>query len=74
MHERLGEIWYELNLKAEENSVIRLPTMKSELGKYDQQEVFLENPSGNEVRVYYRLSNANNFDVIPDTIYIPPYS
>lgn len=35
MHEKLGEIWYELNLHAEENPVIRLPTMKSELGKYD---------------------------------------
>ena len=31
--ERLGEIWYELNLTAEDSGVIRLPMLKCELGK-----------------------------------------
>lgn len=31
--ERLGEIWYELNLQGEDAGVIRLPMLKCELGK-----------------------------------------
>ena len=31
--ERLGEIWYELNLICEESTAIRLPMLKCELGK-----------------------------------------
>jgi hypothetical protein len=31
--ERLGEIWYEINLHAEDSGIIRLPMLKCELGK-----------------------------------------
>eukprot|EP01017_Pseudomicrothorax_dubius_P047657 TRINITY_DN8583_c0_g1_i5.p1 TRINITY_DN8583_c0_g1~~TRINITY_DN8583_c0_g1_i5.p1 ORF type:complete len:454 (+),score=135.08 TRINITY_DN8583_c0_g1_i5:255-1616(+) len=47
--------------------------MRAELGKVEKQEVILENPSNKEVRVSYRLSNINNFDIFPDTIIIPPF-
>ncbi len=73
IHERLGEIWYELNLSAEENAVIRLPTMKAELGKSETHEVMLENPSPKETFVTFKISNTGNFDVIPERIMIPPY-
>lgn len=33
IQENLGEVWYELNLVAEENPVVRVPKMKAELGK-----------------------------------------
>lgn len=29
----MGELWYELNLIAEDSGVIRLPSLKCELGK-----------------------------------------
>ena len=74
IHEKLGEIWYELNLQADETPVMKVPTMKAELGKVEQYECILENPSNMEVRVVVRLSNPNNFDVSPDNFTIPPYS
>jgi hypothetical protein len=71
--ERLGEIWYELNLLAEDTGTIRLPMLKCELGKTEQHEVVLENPSAREQRVRITVSNPSNFDVTPDSIVIPPY-
>ena len=35
IHEKLGEIWYELNLQADETPVMKVPTMKAELGKVE---------------------------------------
>lgn len=34
-HEKLGEIWYDLNLTADDRGPIRLPMFKTELGKAD---------------------------------------
>ena len=73
VHEELGEIWYELNLSAEEAQSVRLTTLKAELGKAEYHEVELENPSHKEVQVRPRLSNPHNFDIVPEEIIIPPY-
>lgn len=45
VNEKLGEIWYELNLVAEASAAVRLPIMKCELGKEEKHEIILENPS-----------------------------
>lgn len=45
MHEELGEIWYDLTLRAEDSEPIRLPVLKAELGKTTIYEKFLKNPS-----------------------------
>ena len=74
IQEKLGELWYELSLIAENKPVERLSTLKAELGKFSQHEIQLENPSGFNVEVSHRVSNPNNFDVIPDIIIIPPMS
>lgn len=74
IQERLGEIWYELVLISENKAPERLSTLRAELGKFAQCEVMLENPSKMEVSVFHRISNPNNFDVIPDSIIIPPMS
>ena len=74
IHEKLGEIWYELNLVCEDNAVIKVPTLKAELGKVEQFEILLENPSNIEVNVDYQISNKNNFDVLPENIVIQPYN
>ena len=33
LSEKLGEIWYDLNLTADDSGVFRLPMLKCELGK-----------------------------------------
>ena len=73
IHEKLGEVWYDLNLEAVESAPVRLSTLRAELGKVESHEVELENPSNKEVRVKYRMTNSHNFDVLPDEIIIPPY-
>ena len=73
IQEKLGEIWYELNLICEEASVIKSPILKAELGKVEECEYILENPSNKDCAVYPKISNPNNFDVIPDNIVIPAY-
>ncbi|EGR28301.1 hypothetical protein IMG5_179020 [Ichthyophthirius multifiliis] len=69
--EEIGEIWYELNLIADDSQTVRLPLLKAELGKVEQQEVRLENPSNYDTKVEVIISNKTNFDVIPDQIIIP---
>ena len=73
IHEKLGEVWYDLNLEASEPVPVRLPTLKAELGKVEYHSVELENPSNKEVRVRSILSNPNNFDTLPEDIVIQPY-
>lgn len=74
IQEKLGEIWYELLLSSENKPVERLPTLKAELGKFSQHEIQLENPSNYNVQVIHKVSNPNNFDVMPDIITIPAMS
>ena len=45
INDKLGEIWYELHLIGSEAAIIRLPTLKSELGKSERHNIVLENPS-----------------------------
>jgi len=73
VHEDLGELWYELNLQADDSQAIRLSTLRAELGKAEYHEVELQNPTGKEVRVRPRLSNPHGFDVMPEDLIIPPY-
>ena len=40
-----------MNLISDENAVVRVPTLKSELGKVEEYEITLENPSSSEVKV-----------------------
>lgn len=71
--EKLGEVWYELNLIGKESPPVRLDTLHAELGKIAQHEVELENPAGKAVQVKYRNTNPGNFAVLEDTIVIPAY-
>ena len=73
IHEKLGEVWYDLNLEAIEPAPVRLSTLRAELGKVESHEVELENPTNKEVRVKYRITNAHNFDILPEEIIIAPY-
>ena len=73
IQEKLGEIWYELNLNSEENPIIRSPTLKAELGKVEEWMVYLENPSGFHTDINYKISNPNNFDIFPENISVGPY-
>eukprot|EP00825_Cyclidium_porcatum_P017017 TRINITY_DN1987_c0_g1_i2.p1 TRINITY_DN1987_c0_g1~~TRINITY_DN1987_c0_g1_i2.p1 ORF type:complete len:400 (-),score=64.28 TRINITY_DN1987_c0_g1_i2:21-1220(-) len=44
INEQLGELWYDLTLTSEEQTPIRLPVLKTELGKVDVHKIKLENP------------------------------
>jgi len=70
LHEELGEIWYDLKLKATEAEPIRLPLLKAELGKTSSYERYLKNPSNTDTTVDVFISNASNFDVYPEQIFI----
>eukprot|EP00330_Aristerostoma_sp_ATCC50986_P007041 CAMPEP_0114576998 /NCGR_PEP_ID=MMETSP0125-20121206/1712_1 /TAXON_ID=485358 ORGANISM="Aristerostoma sp., Strain ATCC 50986" /NCGR_SAMPLE_ID=MMETSP0125 /ASSEMBLY_ACC=CAM_ASM_000245 /LENGTH=397 /DNA_ID=CAMNT_0001765977 /DNA_START=1972 /DNA_END=3165 /DNA_ORIENTATION=- len=74
IHEKLGEIWYELHLEAEDPGVVKLDTLQAELGKTAIHKIELENPSANDVAVRYMVSNPYNFDIQPENLMIPRYS
>lgn len=63
VNDRIGEIWYELNLVSDESDAIRLPMLKAELGKIEMHEVILENPSEKDVKVHTKISNSVNYEV-----------
>jgi hypothetical protein len=47
--------------------------MRSELGKVEQYEVLLENPTSKEVIANTISTNPANFEVMPETIVLAPY-
>jgi len=66
LHEELGEIWYDLKLKATEAEPIRLPLQKAELGKTSFYERWLKNPSNTDTTVDVFVQNTSNYDVYPE--------
>jgi len=70
LHEELGEIWYELKLKATESEPIRLPLLRAELGKTSFYERWLKNPSNTDTNVDVFVSNMSNYDVYPESLFI----
>lgn len=72
INEKIGEIWYDLNLCSQECKTEKLPLIKSELGKSNEISIFLDNPSFEPTTVRYLLSNTQNFSISPDIIEIPP--
>lgn len=57
INEHLGEKWYELVLNSEEQPVVKLTVLKTELGKSSSKIVCLENPSDKEVKAISKCSN-----------------
>lgn len=74
VNEKLGETWFELLLTSEENPPNKIPLMKCELGKSERTTVTLDNPCPRDVRVSYRNTNTENFEVIQEKIIIPANS
>jgi hypothetical protein len=64
IHQLLGEIWYELNLCGEDRGGVRIPQMRTELGKVNRYEVLVENPMDREVPFQVELSNDANFTLV----------
>ncbi|KAM3143753.1 Encoded by [Paramecium bursaria] len=73
IHYKLGEIWYNLNLISEDKQAHRTPVLRAELGKVEEHEVLLDNPTGKEIEVETIISNMANFDVLPPNIVLAPY-
>ncbi len=73
MHDRLGEIWYALDLTATDVEMVRLPILKAELGKTARHELVLNNPSNQDTSITHRIQNPSNYDVLPEKLVIPAY-
>lgn len=57
MNSKLGELWYELNLIAQPSPTIYMNNFVSEIGKYHEQQITLENPSNLEAKLAIQNSN-----------------
>lgn len=57
VNEYLGEKWYELTLSSEDQAIVKLSMLKTELGKRNSHEISLENPTEKEVKAISRCSN-----------------
>jgi hypothetical protein len=73
-NENIGEFLYKLSLICEENTPIYPDVMKSELGRFVELPVILDNPMEEEIELFYKNTNVINFSIIPDKISLPPYS
>lgn len=72
IHEKIGEIWYELSLISKEIKQEKLPLIKAELGKSIDLAILLENPSLKPAIVKALVTNPSNFSLKTDNIIIPP--
>lgn len=73
LNEKVGEFWYDLSLVCDENPIINLELIECELGKVGKQVITLENPTGHEQTIDYRITNTTNFEVIPEKIIANAY-
>jgi len=73
LNERLGEIWYEVGMQSEPANETRLASMSAELGKFSEQEIFVENPTDCEVAVKHVISNPVNFEIHPKDVVLKPF-
>jgi len=69
----VGEIWYELDLEAKEAAPKTLTQFQAEIGKHQDQEVFVENPSSSDVKMKFSSSNFQNFQVLAKEVAIKSY-
>lgn len=74
VNEHLGEKWYELALSSEESPIVKLSVLKTELGKFSQHKIELENPTDKEVKAISRSTNSSNFEVLPSEIILKPFT
>lgn len=72
--ELIGEVLCKINLIAEAPSINIPPLIKSELGKYTDINILLENPIQEAVEVETLIQHRNIYDVIPEKIILPPLS
>jgi hypothetical protein len=74
VNQKLGEIWYELKLKAENPPPVRLDPLKAEVGSLASRFIEIENPIDKPIVVFSTLSNTTNFAVEPSEFFVEPFS
>lgn len=57
---------------SEESPAIKLPIMRSELGKSVIRYIQLENPIKKPISIQAKISKPENFDILNDKLEIPP--
>lgn len=71
-NDTVGEYLYRINMVSESWTPIKIPIIKSELGKYTDYTVLLENPIEENVEIKTNIENRQCFSVIPEKIILPP--
>lgn len=72
-NELAGEFWYELELAATSAPSVTLEQMSCPVGGNTKTRVFIQNPTGKEVKMGSNVNNKRNFSVVPGGIKLPPY-
>jgi hypothetical protein len=60
-------------MTCEDSLPIHINTLSSELGKFCEEEIKIENPSDFEIKFKYLNNNPINFDISPREINIKPF-
>lgn len=72
-NEKVGEIWYELDLTALDADPVEIAPVETMLGATDSVEVPIENPLSEEVVLLVEISGSENFFVKQDTVTLDPF-
>jgi hypothetical protein len=72
-NDKVGELWYKLNLTAEAAPTVEIERMKCAVGGSCTKIVTLENPCNEELVLNARSDNPRNFAVTPAQLVLAPY-
>lgn len=72
-NEKVGEIWYELDLSALDADPVEIPPVETMLGATDSVEVPIENPLSEEIVLLAEISGSDNFFVKQDSVTLDPF-
>eukprot|EP00899_Mesostigma_viride_P006782 jgi/Mesvir1/16104/Mv08394-RA.5 len=71
--DKLGEFWYELDLRAQGCPPRALPQLVAEVGTRASYPITVENPLREAVTLRAYSSNTRNFNIVPPVITLPPH-
>lgn len=72
-NELAGEFWYEVDLTGTAAPPVTLEQMSCPVGGKCKSRVFIQNPTGKEVKMGSSVNNKRNFAVVPGGVKLPPY-
>lgn len=74
MNYKIGEIWYEIFMIAEDSLPKVIQDFNGELGKFCDKLIEIENPSAFEAKMKIQNNNILNYECFPKDIVVRPFS